>query len=231
MDRNTAIVKIILGSAETIRSMARDAIDKLDAGFQTEALHPDYEMSYNGVSQPLDPQFAKQFLDAIDATTTKVVGTEGLAAVTPTSTESETAEKKKRGRPRKADTAEAPKAKEVLESAPEMPQTDAEEEHEGDTLVAEGESFDDEPAPAQEPEATPAPEPAATSDDVTVEWVKENHAAAVEMAREFASKHMAAKGVDAARKHIKDTTGKVRASDCTPEDLVKYLNSRKGVAL
>lgn len=229
MDRNTAIVKIILGSAEAIRSMALDAIDHLDEGTATFSTLDTVGDLSHGESLTLDPHFAKHFLDAIDATATGIVGTEGLVAITPASTESETAEKKKRGRPRKADTAEAPKAKEVLESAPEMPQSDPEVDDEGDAPVAEGESFGDEPAPAPEPETTP--EPVAASDEVTVEWVKENHATAIEMAREFASKHMAAKGVDAARKHIKDTTGKIRASDCSHEDLVKYLNSRKDVAL
>lgn len=229
MDRNTAIVKIILGSAETIRSMALDAIDKLDDGTATFSTLDTVGDLSHGESLTLDPQFAKQFLDAIDATTTKVVGTEGFAAVTPTSTESETAEKKKRGRPRKADTAETPKAKEVIESAPEMPQSDPEVDDEGDAPVAEGESFDDEPAPAPEPE--PAPSSATTSDEVTVEWVKENHATAVQQARDFASQHMSKHGVDAARKHIKNITGQISITNCSHEDLVKYLNSRKDVAL
>lgn len=231
MDRNTAIVKIILGSAETIRSMALDAIDKLDDGTATFSTLDTVGDLSHGESLTLDPAFAKQFLDAIDATTTKVVGTEGLAALTPASTESEAAEKKRRGRPRKADTEgakpkEAPSVKEVLESAPTP---EPEEEDEGDAPVATADSFDDEPAPAPEPE--PAPSPAVVSDEVTVEWVKENHATAVQQARDFASQHMSKHGVDAARKHIKNITGQISITNCSHEDLVKYLNSRKSVAL
>lgn len=229
MDRNTAIVKIILGSAEAIRSMALDAIDHLDEGAATFSTLDTVGDLSHGESLTLDPAFAKQFLDAIDATTTKVVGTEGIASLTPASTESEAAEKKRRGRPRKADTEgakpkEAPSVKEVLESAPTP---EPEEADEGDAPVATADSFDDEPATTPEPEE-PSPEQMANADgwvEITLDWVKANKDAAVEKARNRASAHVSKGGPNFARTFLKDATGKIRISDCTDEELVTYLNA------
>ncbi len=116
MDRNTAIVEIVLNAAENIRLMALDAIDKLDSGWSEELVGTE------GLST-LSPEFTTAFSEAIDATSAPA------ATTTTAASTAADGEKKKRGRPRKnPEEAEAPPAvepeailpvKEVVESAPE----------------------------------------------------------------------------------------------------------------
>jgi hypothetical protein len=197
MDRNTAIVEIVLNAAENIRLMALDAIDKLDSGWSEELVGTE------GLST-LSPEFTTAFNEAVDRVSENNVALaeKADALLTPASTAAD-GEKKKRGRPRKnAEEVEAPPAvepeavlpvEEVIESAPE---------------------------PEPEEEGPPAPE-----DTDSLEWFKANPGAAKERALQLASKHMSDGGVDAARERIKEVTGRVRISDCGVEELHKYVIS------
>jgi hypothetical protein len=128
MDRNTAIVEIVLNAAENIRLMALDAIDKLDSGWSEELVGTE------GLST-LSPEFTTAFNEAIDATS---------APADTTTTAASTAadgEKKKRGRPRKNP--------EEAEVAPVV---------EPEAILPVKEAVESAPEPEPEEEVTPAPE-------------------------------------------------------------------------
>lgn len=225
MDRNTAIVRIILGSAEVIRSLALDAIAELDQGSMTlNTTDTVGDMSHSQTTT-LDPTFASQFIGALDATSVTKM------APSPAPTETEAADKKKRGRPRRAD------AKEVLENTvPVEPAVAPEPEVETDVEEVNpvlDDSFEDdsvptptlpaksEPAPVVE---TPKAEAVSQGGAITVDWVKANRETAVDRGREKASAHVARSDAGAARNFLKSVTGKIRISDCTDAELAKYLN-------
>jgi hypothetical protein len=202
MDRNTAIVEIVLNAAENIRLMALDAIDKLDSGWSEELIGTE------GLTN-LSPEFTTAFNEAIDRVSENNVALADKADAllenkTPTSTSTAVdGEKKKRGRPRKN-----PEESEASPAA---------------TVVAEPEA----PTPAKEViETEEKPESVnALEDTDLLEWFKANPGAAKERALQFASKHMSDAGVDAARERIKEVTGRVRISDCGVEELHKYVMS------